>query len=137
MIPRLDVRSLAARKIYTGELSFEYEAEDALLDIPFVRFSSPVRVRLDYEIFEDNTVEAKARLSFSLAGSCSRCLGETERAFEEEAVGIFEPDGGDGETYGYRNGVVELNEFIRDSVLSALPPRLLCGECGIPDREQE
>ncbi len=122
MIPRLDVRSLAARKIYTGELSFEYEAEDALLDIPFVRFSSPVRVRLDYEI---------------LAGSCSRCLGETERAFEEEAVGIFEPDGGDGETYGYRNGVVELNEFIRDSVLSALPPRLLCGECGIPDGEQE
>ena len=133
MIPRLDVRSLAARKIYTGELSFEYEAEDALLDIPFVRFSSPVRVRLDYEIFEDNTVEAKARLSFSLAGSCSRCLGETERAFEEEAVGIFEPDGGDGETYGYRN-VIKLDEAVRDAVVFALPSTFLCSDaCQIPD----
>ena len=89
MIPRLDVRSLAARKIYTGELSFEYEAQDALLDIPFVRFSSPVRVRLDYEIFEDNTVEAKAQRSFSLAWSCGRYLGDTVRADEEDTGGNF------------------------------------------------
>ncbi|MDE5896466.1 MAG: DUF177 domain-containing protein [Clostridia bacterium] len=137
MIPKIDVRSLVARKRYTGELAFEYEAESSLVDIPFAEFSAPVRIELGYEIFEDDKVEAKGRVLFSLRGSCSRCLAETERQIEEEIYAIFEPNGGDGENYGYFGGVIDLSEFVRDSVAFALPSKLLCGECSVPDGENE
>lgn len=137
MIPKIDVRGLAAKKIDTGELSFDYEAPDDLIDIPFVAFSSPVRVSLRYEIFEDNAVEVNGFVRFSLKGNCSRCMSETEQVFEENAEGVFKPGEGDGIDYGYRNGSVDLSEFVRDAVLIALPPRLLCGECNDPEGEQE
>lgn len=137
MIPKIDVRRLVAGKTYEGELSFEYEADDDLVDIPYVRFAAPAEFRLRYEIFEDNTVEAKGRVTFVLEGSCSCCLSEARQTIEEDVCGIFEPNGGDGETYGYSCGVVDLSEFVRDSVLFALPPKLLCRECSIPDGEQE
>ena len=135
MIPKIDVRGLAAKKIYAGELSFEFE-EEGLLDIPYVEFSSPVRAELHYEITEDNTVEVTGSVAFSLKGACSRCLSETEKRFSESVEGVFEPGKGDGESYGY-NGVVVLDEFLRDCVAFALPPRLLCGACENPDGEQE
>ena len=65
MIPRIDVRGLAAKKQVTGELLFEFEAVD-LLDIPFMEFSSPVQAAADYEIFADNKVEVRLRLTFTL-----------------------------------------------------------------------
>ena len=36
---------------------------------------------------------------------------------------------GDGEAYGYRNGVVSLGEWLRESFMFALPSRLLCKAC--------
>lgn len=127
MIPKIDVRSLVANKIYTGELAFEFEAVD-LLDLPFVEFSSPVKAELNYEIFEDNSVEVRGRFTYTLKGACSRCLSETQKTFSAEVEGVFEQGKGDGETYGYANSV-DLGEFLRESLCFTLPSRLLCGEC--------
>lgn len=135
MIPKIDVRSRSARKCYTGELGFEFEAED-LLDIPFVEFAAPVQTTARYEIFEDNKVEVLLNFTFTLKGACSRCLSPAEQTFTETAEGIFEPGKGDGETYGYTN-FVDLTEFARDSLMFALPPKLLCGECLRSDGENE
>ena len=127
MIPKIDVRSLVANKTYAGELSFEYEAAE-MPDIPFVEFAAPVKTELSYEIFEDNTVEVRGRFTFTLKGACSRCLSETQKTFTEEFEGVFEPGKGDGETYGYTNSL-SLDEFLRESLVFALPPILLCGNC--------
>lgn len=129
MIPRIDVRSAVARKQFSGELVFEYEADGALLDIPFVSFSSPIGVSLRYEILENDDVEITGQMRFSLKGSCSRCLSDAEQAFTAELNALFVQGESDGETYDYRNGVIFLEEFLRDSLLVALPPRLLCGGC--------
>lgn len=134
MIPRIDVRGAIARKQFSGELIFEYEADGALLDIPFVSFSSPVGVALRYEILENNDAEITGQMRFSLKGECSRCLSDAEQTFTAELCALFVEGEGDGETYGYRNGVLFLEEFLRDSLLVALPPRLLCGNCS--DREE-
>lgn len=135
MFPKIDVRSQTAKNIDSGTLSFEYEAED-LLDIPYVEFSAPVKAEFVYEISEDDTVEVKGRITFTLKGACSRCLAEAEQTFTAEAEGVFEPGEGDGETYGYVNGRISLEEFLRDALAFALPPRLLCGAC-VPEGEKE
>ena len=132
MIPVIDVRSLLAKNTYEGTLAFDYEPEEDLLDIPFVHFSSPVHAALRYEIFEDDTVEVEGTITFSLAGECSRCLAPAEQKFTGEVKGLFEKGEGDGETYGYVH-VVKLEELMKDSLLFALPSRLLCESCSDSD----
>ena len=132
MIPKIDVRTCNIRKEYSGELNFEYEADASLVDLPFTELHGPVRVSLTYEIFEDNDVEVKGTLRFSLKGLCSRCLNEVEKAFEAEIDACFTEGEDDGENYGYRSGVVNLEELLRDTLLVALPPRLECDEACEP-----
>ncbi len=134
MVPRIDVRNLVARKNYTGELEFSFDGDEALIDIPFVEFSSPVKAALKYEIFADDKTEIEGTIVFSLKGLCSRCLAETEEKIEYGAEGVFSPLPKD-EEYGYRNGIIDLREFLRDSVLFALPSRLLCRACAEDDSE--
>ena len=128
MIPVLDVRGCVARKNYEGKLEFEFEADESLLDIPFVKFSTPVKAELFYEIMEDNSVEIEGTVSFTLKGACSRCLSEAERRFTGEAIATFVPGKPQDEEYNYF-GSVDLNEFLRDAVMFALPSRLLCDPC--------
>lgn len=129
MIPEIDVRGCIAKKMTEGALNFEFEADDSLLDIPFVKFAGPVRVELFYRILDDLSVEIGGSLRFRLEGECSRCLSETSSEIVSEAEGLFERGKGDGETYGYANGKVDLTEFLRDRVMFGLPPRLLCEAC--------
>ncbi len=128
----IDVRSLKAKKIYEGELAFDYAPEEGLLDIPFVKFSGPVSAKLRYEILEDDRVVVTGSLTFTLEGACSRCLEQARETFTGEVYGLFETPEGDGETYGYKN-VIRLEEFLRDELLFALPSRLLCKRCAVDE----
>lgn len=129
MIPEIDIRGSIAQKKTEGSLAFSYEADEALLDIPFVKFAGPVRAELNYRIFDDLTVEVRGTISFVLEGACSRCLADAAKEFVYEAEGFFSRGEDDGETYGYTNGKVLLEEFLRDSLMFALPSRLLCKAC--------
>ena len=136
----IDVRKCNAEGKYTGTLDFEFEGDASLIDIPFVSFSTPVHAVLDYEIFEDNSVEVKGELSFTLEGACSRCLKLTKEHVLTEAEALFVPKGGkaEEEDYTYRNGIVDLGEFLRDTVLFALPSALFCAEgCSAPEYNEE
>ena len=129
MVPKIDVRSSVAKKIYTGELRFGFEAEEGLLEIPYVSFASPLQAELNFEIFEDDSVEVKGRIAYTLKGLCSRCLCEAESEVVYDVQGVFVPSEPEDEEYSYKNGRVELEEFLRDSVMFSLPPRLLCVAC--------
>ena len=136
----IDVRKCNAEGKYTGTLDFEFESDASLIDIPFVSFSTPVHAVLDYEIFEDNSVEVKGELSFTLEGACSRCLKPTKEHVLTEAEALFVPKGGkaEEEDYTYRNGIVDLGEFLCDTVLFALPSALFCAEgCSAPEYNEE
>ncbi len=128
MVPRIDVKTAIAKKKYVGELDVTFDADGKLIDIPYVEFASPVRAALRYEIFADDKAEVTGTISFRLKGLCSRCLAETEREIGYSAEGVFAPMPKDDE-YGYSNGFIDLGEFLRDSVMFALPARLLCGSC--------
>ena len=129
----IDVMRAQALGKLDGDLSFEIPAEDSLLDIPFVAFSSPVYVTARYEIFDDGKVEVSGTVKFSLKGLCSRCMKETEQEISGELIALFVPNGEDGEDYAYTNGRIKLDEAVRDAVTFALPNSFLCGEnCEIP-----
>ena len=129
----LDVRKCNAKRAYTGELEFAFEPDREWLDIPFVQFAAPAAVRLNYEIFEDDWVDVRGTLTFCLKGACSRCLEETEQTFTGEVEASFSPNGEEDEAYGYRGGVIDFTEALRDALLFALPSRLVCeGGCELP-----
>lgn len=133
---KIDVRKCNAEHKYEGDLVFETEGDDSLIDIPYVAFSSRLKWLVHYEILEDDTVEVTGKVSFSLKGLCSRCLSETEQTFSGRSEGCFSPEEGE-EDYSYKNGVIDLDEFLRDAVLDALPQRLICGETCVPPKYKE
>lgn len=129
MIPEIDVRALTAKKISEGALTFSFIPDEDLLDIPYAAFEGETKAELNYRIFEDDSVEVTGQISFVLRGACSRCLTETRAQFSGDVEGFFLRGESDGENYGYQNGKIDLSELMRDSVMFALPARLLCDAC--------
>lgn len=129
----IDVSRARALGKRSGNLSVEYPADDALIDVPFVAFSSPVSVAAHYEISEDGKAAVAGTVRFKLKGLCSRCMKEAEHEFLGEIDALFIPNGENGEDYAYTNGRITLDEAVRDAVAFALPSSFLCGDdCEIP-----
>ena len=123
----IDIRKLNAQKKYSGELVFDYEAPESLIDIPFVKFAKPVKVEAFYDLLEDDSLELRGKISFLLEGKCSKCLSDASVWVEGELDAYFEPRK-DCEDYSYTNGRIDLREAIEDAVMSAMPYVVLCKE---------
>ena len=129
----IDVLRAQAQGHLSGDLAFETQADESLLSIPFVAFSSPVFVTAHYEIFDDGKVEVTGNVRFGLKGLCSRCMKGTEQEISGELNALFLPERENGEDYAYYGGKIKLDEAVRDAVMFALPNSFLCGEqCEIP-----
>ena len=123
----IDIRKLNAQKKYSGEMEFSYSAPDTLIDIPFVKFASPVSVKFFYELYEDDSFEMKGTVSYGIEGQCSRCLKETSQQIEGELDAYFQPFKG-GEDYAYSNGIIHLQQAVDEAIVASLPFNLSCGE---------
>ncbi len=123
----IDIRKLNAQKKYSGSMEFEYSAPETLIEIPFVKFSAPVKVAFEYELYEDDSLEIRGTVSYRLEGQCSRCLQEAAMEVIGELDAYFEPRK-DYEDYGYTNGVVDLTKAVEDAVMASMPFTLSCGE---------
>ena len=124
---RIDIRKLNAQKKYTGSMEFEYSAPETLIDIPFVKFDSPVNVRFDYELYEDDSFEIRGTVSFRLVGQCSRCLKDATAEVEGEIDAYFQPFK-NGEDYSYFGGVVDLTQAVNEAIMASMPFTISCGE---------
>ena len=124
---KIDVRKLNAQKKYSGNMEFEYSAPDSLIEIPFVKFASSVKVEFEFELYEDDSLEIRGTVVYELAGQCSRCLKETVERVEGELDAYFEPRK-DYEDYGYTNGVIDLQQAVEDAVMASMPFTLSCGD---------
>ena len=124
---KIDIRKLNAQKKYTGHIEFTYSAPETLIEIPFVKFSAPVLVSFDYELYEDDALEIQGTVSYRLEGQCSRCLKETSEEIVGELNALFECRD-DYEDYGYKNGVVRLEQALDEAIMACMPFVLSCGE---------
>ena len=123
----IDVRKLNAQKKYVGSMEFEYSAPETLIEIPFVKFASPVKISFEYEIFEDDAVEIHGTVSYRLEGQCSRCLKETAVDVVGELDALFECKK-DFTDYGYTNGVLHLTQAVEDAIMASMPFSVNCAE---------
>ena len=123
----IDIRKLNVQKKYVGELEYLYDAPQELIEIPFVKFASPVVVRFSYELFEDDALEIHGTVSYLLEGQCSRCLKEAKTEVEGEIDALFEPKA-DSEDYSYSNGIVDLQKAVNEAIMASMPFILSCGD---------
>ena len=123
----IDIRKLNAQKKYSGSMEFSYTAPEELLDIPFVKFATPITVKFDYELYEDDSLEIRGSISYRLEGQCSRCLQETSQEIEGKIDAYFQPVK-NAEDYTYTNGVVDLTKAVNEAIMASLPFTLSCGE---------
>lgn len=123
----IDIRKLNAQKKYSGNMEFEYSAPETLIEIPFVKFSAPVKVAFEYDLYEDDSFEIRGTVSYKLEGQCSRCLQDAFAEIVGELDAYFEPRK-DYEDYGYTNGVVDLTKAVEDAIMASMPFTLSCGE---------
>ena len=123
----IDIRKLNAQKKYTGDMEFEYSAPESLIDIPFVKFATPIKITFSYELYEDDSLEIRGKVSYGIEGQCSRCLKETSQRIEGELDAYFQPFK-DCEDYSYTNGIVDLIKAVEEAVMASLPFNLSCGD---------
>ena len=123
----IDVRKLNAQKKYSGTLEFDYSAPEELIEIPFVKFAAPVKIVFDYDLFEDDSLEIRGKVSYRLIGQCSRCLQDAAQDIEGELDAYFQPCK-DYEDYGYTNGIVDLKKAVEDAIMASMPYTLSCGD---------
>ena len=131
MIPKIHIALSRAKGLTEGKLTFSFEADPAWLDVPLVAFSSPVGADLRFEIGEDDSVALHGEIAFSLSGSCSRCLAPATERVTSEVEAVFvkgEADEDKGE-FPYRNGCVDLTDWMRECVIFAIPSVLHCEVC--------
>ena len=121
----IDIRKLNAQKKYVGTMEFSYSAPESLIEIPLVKFATPVSVRFDYELFEDDSIEIVGKVCYKLVGQCSRCLQETDTTVEGELDAYFQPVK-DCEDYSYTNGIVDLTQAVNDAIMASMPYLLVC-----------
>ena len=123
----IDVRKLNAQKKYSGRMEFEYNAPEHLLEIPLVKFASPVKVVFEYDLYEDDSLEVRGTVAYKLEGQCSRCLQAASADVVGELDAYFEPRK-DYEDYGYTNGVIDLTRAVDDAIMASMPFSISCGE---------
>jgi uncharacterized metal-binding protein YceD (DUF177 family) len=123
----IDIRKLNAQKKYVGHMEFSYSAPETLIEIPLVKFSTPVTVSFDYELFEDDSMEIRGTVSYTLEGQCSRCLKTASASVEGELDAYFQPKK-ECEDYSYSNGIVDLTKAVNDAIMASMPFLLSCGE---------
>ena len=123
----IDVRKLNAQKKYSGSMEFSYDAPEKLLEIPLVEFDGAVKVAFDYDVYEDDSVEIKGKVSYRLKGQCSRCLKDAKTQVDGELDAYFQPFK-DCEDYSYTNGIIHLEQAVDDAIMASMPFVLSCGE---------
>ncbi len=123
----IDIRKLNAQKKYSGEMEFDYSAPDELISVPFAKYAAPVKVRFQYDLYEDDAFEIRGSIFYKLIGQCSRCLKDANAAVEGELSALFEPTK-DCEDYSYSNGKVDLTPAINDAIMASMPFALSCGD---------
>ena len=124
---KIDIRKLNAQKCYSGEMEFSYEIPEELMSIPFVSFDGPAKITFLFELYEDDSLEIRGKVTYRLKGQCSRCLKEAQVAVEGELDAYFQPKK-DAEDYSYFGGIVDITKAVEDAIMVSMPYTLSCGD---------
>lgn len=124
---KIEVKKLIALGKYTGSLVYDYSVPEILCVIPLCRIDSVAKVKVDYEIYEDDAVGVTLTVNYRIAGKCSYCLNDAEKQIEFTSDILFVPEK-DDENYYYDGVNIDLTTAVDDAILISQPQILLCKE---------
>ena len=122
----LDLRELKAKGKDESSFYFEYQPQTELVEIPSVVIDAPVRITGTVTLTGRHSAYIEGEIVYTLKGSCTRCLKQTEKTYSEgfaEDVSSDNPDG-----YPLKNDTVDLTKIVEDTILTNLPFNFLCKE---------
>lgn len=126
----LEIRKLLTRKSYEGSFEFDYAPAAEKLMLPLCEVDGAVKVSGEYEIYDDDSVEIRFRLSYKLKGQCSYCLAKAEKEVEYSSEVLFVTEK-DDDNYYYDGMNLDLTEAVDDAFIFSQPNVLLCKDgCG-------
>lgn len=124
---KIQVKKLIALNKFTGEFDYEYRPSKDSCLIPLCEISGDVRVKGNYEIYEDDSVAVNFSVSFLIKGQCSYCLKDAEKRIEKEFEVLFVPED-DPDNYTYDGIAIDLTTAVDEAILFSQPNILLCKE---------
>lgn len=127
----IDIKSVSRSREAFIEIDTEIGLDILSISFQGYRLTGPVSFKGRLQADGDDILGLSGRLTGAFEGICARCLDLVSRPLDIPVDEIFRPDAGsEGETvsesYRYEGHVVELLPAIRDNLVLALPPRLLC-----------
>lgn len=146
----IDIKTISQSK--DALLAIETEISPEELDLKSLGYQlvRPLAFHGTLQNMGDGILSLTGQLETAYEGDCARCLVSVQRPLSiriaERYLPAAMPAGEDNETdYRYTGGHLEIGQAIRDSVLPALPGRLickpdcqgLCPDCGANLNEKE
>lgn len=112
-------------------------ADHALWEDTGIQWEGPVDVRLRISAAGTGEIVGRGRVSGTILGECRRCLEPVRTELDEELTLVFvagesDADSEDAGAFGYDPGMgeLDLSEAVREEVLLAMNPYVVCdSEC--------
>ena len=123
----IEVKKLNAKKQYEGNFDFEYDPPENACLIPLCKIQGAVKVKGEFEIYEDDSVGVNFTVTYLITGQCSYCLSEAEKEISFASEVLFVPEK-DDDNYYYDGIKINLKTAVDDAILISQPNILLCKE---------
>lgn len=124
---KLEIKRLNALKKYSGGFEFETEPSADSCLIPLCKIDGKVRVKGEYEIYDDDSVGVNFTVYYRLAGQCSYCLKDAVKNVEKSFEILFVTED-DPDNYSYDGVSIDLTTAVNDAILFSQPNIILCKE---------
>jgi uncharacterized protein len=125
---RIDLRALAGKPVSTV---VDVPADASLLEEAEVTLDTPLRVRGRLAESGPGRFYWQGTLECRVRGNCRRCLASVSTEIAAEVGALFAEDAGDDASmYPIPTSTddMDLGPMVREELLLAVPPYLLCGE---------
>lgn len=121
----IDLRNYKLKGQFSGDFNFVYHPQTQLLPTPDSQISADgVTVEGGFDI-DGRNVFVFGKITFTITGSCSRCLENATKVAVlefDEKFSIFKNE----DCYSYSKDQVDLTEMVENLILSNAPLTLYC-----------
>ncbi len=122
----IDLKKLKRSGKQESDFFFLYEPQENLIDLPDAKIVLPIRINGTIFLTGEHSAFIEGQVNFSIQGSCTRCLAETEKEYLLDFGESVEQDNPEG--YELKNDTVDLSKIANDLIMVNSPISFLCKE---------
>ena len=121
----IDLKKIRASGKEEENFSFEYTPTENLVGLPDATISL-IKINGTAYLTGRHSAYVEGEISYSITGSCTRCLGATTKDFVVDFN--EELDMNNLEGYKIKNDIIDLTKIVNDRIIMNEPVNFLCRE---------